>query len=293
MGVNTSILRTPFIYLIRTYNPYLVLPKHHLPTKKFLQHESYDKRNVLNCYIKYKRVYREKLMALRRIYSSFERCFILGNGPSLNLLDLSRLKHEVTFGVNGIFFIFNRMGFKPTFYVVEDHLVAEDRAEIINRIDGTVKLFPIYLSYCLKDGDDTIFFNHLSPKKFPSFSKDASLCTYEGATVTYTNLQLAFYLGFKKVYLIGVDFDYKISENFVRTNEYGVDIIESIENDPNHFHPEYFGRGYRWHDPQLHLMAKSFECAKKIYESDGRKIYNATAGGKLEIFERVDYNSLF
>ena len=59
-----------------------------------------------------------------------QRAFILGNGPSLNECDLTRLKNEVTFGVNGIFLNYDRMGFHPTYYVVEDVFVAEDLMEI-------------------------------------------------------------------------------------------------------------------------------------------------------------------
>ena len=67
-----------------------------------------------------------------------KRCFIIGNGPSLVKCDLTLLKNEITIGSNGIFLIFEKMGFKPTFYTVEDGLVAEDRADEINRIKGTI-----------------------------------------------------------------------------------------------------------------------------------------------------------
>jgi hypothetical protein len=78
------------------------------------------------------------------------RAFIIGNGPSLNKVDLTKLKNEITFGVNSIFYNFDRMGFKPTFYVVEDKLVAEDRADVINKLTGMVKISALSLNTVLK-----------------------------------------------------------------------------------------------------------------------------------------------
>ena len=64
-------------------------------------------------------------------------------------------------------------------------------------------------------------------------------------------------------------------------------------DDPNHFHPDYFGKGYRWHNPRLDRMELAYRKAKRVFEADGRRVVNATLGGKLEVFERVDYDSLF
>jgi hypothetical protein len=67
----------------------------------------------------------------------------------------------------------------------------------------------------------------------------------------------------------------------------------STEDDPNHFDPSYFGAGKKWHDPQLDKVALNYQLARRVFERNGRKIFNATHGGKLEIFERADYDALF
>jgi hypothetical protein len=222
------------------------------------------------------------------------RAFIIGNGPSLNKLDLTKLKDEITFGVNSIFYHFDEMGFKPTFYVVEDTLVAEDRAEEINALTGMVKIFGDYLKeHSLQDKEDAIWanviFNYRNYPGFPHFSRNAAECLWVGGTVSYLCMQLAYYMGFNKVYLVGFDHSYSIPENAKIEGN----VITSVSNDPNHFHPEYFGRGKRWHDPKLDRMEKAYRRAKEVFEASGRKIYNATAGGKLEIFPRVDYDTIF
>lgn len=222
------------------------------------------------------------------------RAFIIGNGPSLNKLDMTKLKDEITFGVNNIFYNFENMGFKPTFYVVEDRLVAQDRASEINELAGMIKIFGEYTKkYKFQDKDDVIWANVIVDYEeypdFPHFSENAATCLWVGGTVSYLCMQLAYYMGFDEVYLIGFDHNYIIPSDAAVKGC----VITSASGDPNHFHPEYFGRGKRWHDPHLERMELAYRRAKQVFEQNGRKIYNATAGGKLEIFPRVDYDRLF
>ena len=62
--------------------------------------------------------------------------------------------------------------------------------------------------------------------------------------------------------------------------------ILSGGDDPNHFHPDYFGKGKTWKDPRLSRVLRSYMYCKYFYESNGRSITNCTEGGHLEIFNR-------
>ena len=234
----------------------------------------------------------KKLLSYKNKHAG-ERVFIIGNGPSLNTLNLSLLKNEITFGVNGIYLNYEKMGFMPTYYVVEDLLVAEDRSDEINELKNTIKFFGNYLNYCLKNSEDVIWTNTIvnyhDYNDFPHFSTNACRKIWVGGTVSYINLQLAFYMGFKEIYLIGFDHNYIIPSS---AKNDGV-IIESTEDDINHFHPGYFGKGYRWHDPIVPRMEKALYKAKIYFENNNKRIFNATNGGFLEVFERINYNSLF
>jgi len=232
----------------------------------------------------------KKLLSLKNIYQG-RRGFIIGNGPSLNKIDLNLLKNEITIGCNGIFMLFNQMNYLPTFYTVEDTLVAEDRAETINKIRGTTKIFPYDLRYCLKSDRDTIFINFLRIYPgFPKFSTNGEGLVYWGGTVTFMNMQLAHYLGIREVYLIGMDHNYRSPS---KVDEQKGCVITSHSPDVNHFHPDYFGPGYRYHDPMVERMECAYRKAKEAYEDNGGSIYNATYGGKLEVFDRVEFSSLF
>ena len=103
---------------------------------------------------------------------------------------------------------------------------------------------------------------------------------WSGGTVTFTALQIAYYMGFEKVILIGVDHSYKHVGN-------PNDEMTADGPDPNHFDPSYFGKGTRWNLPDLALSEKAYVLASKAFEADGRHIINATQGGMLEIFPRA------
>lgn len=125
--------------------------------------------------------------------------------------------------------------------------------------------------------------------KIPKFSKLIYENVYSGQTVTYTNFQIASYLGFKKIYMIGMDFDYVKPAHVIESGN----IWLSTGDDPNHFHKDYFGSGKRWKDPQLDQVLRNYKNAHKFFQEQEVEIYNATVGGKLEEFPRVDFNSLF
>jgi len=229
---------------------------------------------------------RRRLHNLHNAYSG-RRCFVIGNGPSLAKTDLRRLAGEITIGCNNLFLMFDKMGYLPTLYTVEDNLVAEDRAEEINRIRGTTKILPRDLSYCLSRDSDTIYINFLRRYQgFPKFSNRFDKVVYWGGTVTHLNLQLAYYIGCREVYLVGVDHSYEVSPDVQDT------VIVSKSADESHFHPDYFGPGYRYHHPRVERMEKAYVAAREFAAQNNMRIFNATIGGKLEVFPRTRYEDI-
>ncbi|RWY48111.1 6-hydroxymethylpterin diphosphokinase MptE-like protein [Mucilaginibacter gilvus] len=233
------------------------------------------------------------LASLKNKYKG-ERCFIIGNGPSLNKMDLTKLKNEYTFGVNAIYLNYEKMQFHPTFYVVEDYLVAEDRASEINKYKGPkLKFFGSYLDYVLTKDENTITTNVLlnyDEPFTPFFTTNLVRSLGVGGSVTFMCLQLAYFLGFEKVYMIGFDHNYAIPKE---ANLDTSTVIMSESDDVNHFSKDYFGKGYRWHDPKVDRMEMGFTKARDAFKKDSRNVWNATVGGHLDVFERVNYDDLF
>lgn len=212
-----------------------------------------------------------------------ERCFIIGNGPSLKQTDLSKLRGEITLGMNRIYLAFPEMGFPTTYYLSVNDLVVEQCAADIQSLQ-----MPRFVSWRARKWlrpEDDLFFLYTTYTG-PKFARDARGRLWEGATVTYTALQVAFYLGFQTVILIGVD------HNFVTQGKPNTTVV-SQGDDPNHFSPSYFGKGFRWQLPDLDTSERSYRMARAAYESAGRQVIDATVGGKLTVFPKVPYESLF
>lgn len=217
------------------------------------------------------------------------RCFIIGNGPSLNKTPIERMASEVTIGCNGIFLLFERMGYQPTYYTVEDVLVAKDRREEIGRIQGSTRVFPFDLKGLLLPGQQALWVQFIRKySDFPRFTDDFVREAYWGGTVTYLNLQLAVHLGCNPIYLVGIDHNYKTDVPVKKEGS----VWTSQADDPNHFDPNYFGKGYRWHDPNVERMEQAYVKAREYAKARGIQILNATVGGKLEVFPRVDITTL-
>ena len=213
-----------------------------------------------------------------------ERCFIIGNGPSLRKTDLSLLRDKVTFGLNRIYLLFDVLGFSTTYYVAVNRLVIEQCAPEIAGLP--CPQFISRHSCDLIDFTDTMMFLQSRYDQGPRFFMDISEGVWEGATVTYVALQIAYYMGFEKVILVGVD-------HFYSSNGEPHSTVVSEGDDFNHFDPHYFGKGFRWQLPDLETSELAYRIAKYEYESTNRKIVDATVDGRLHIFPKVDYQTLF
>lgn len=212
-----------------------------------------------------------------------KRAFILGNGPSLAKTDVSKLKNEFTFGMNRVYLAFPEWGFETNYFVCVNDLVIEQTAKEISALR-----MPKFLSWRSRRHivpDDHTMFLHTTYER-PTFATNARGRLWEGATVTYVALQLAYYLGFETVVLIGVD------HNFTSKGTPNTTVVSQGE-DKDHFNAGYFGAGFRWQLPDLEQSERAYTLAREAYAADGRQVLDATIGGKLTVFPKVDYNSLF
>jgi hypothetical protein len=213
---------------------------------------------------------RDSIKRIRSYHNKFtgKRCFIIGNGPSLRKTDMKKLKNEFTFGMNRIFLMFPELGFKTSFLVSVNDLVIEQSKNEFEKVDRD-NLYYLYTTYTGK-----------------KFAKDVTKRMWEGATVTYSCLQLAFYMGFSKAILIGVD------HNFSTKGEPNTTIV-SKGDDLNHFHPGYFGKGFKWQLPDLDTSEVGYWLAREKFQKNGGEVVDATVDGKLTVFPKVNYESLF
>lgn len=228
----------------------------------------------------------KRLAELKDIHKG-KRAFIIGNGPSLKQTDLSKLKYEITFGMNRIYLAFPEWGFTTTYICVTNDLVVEQFADDLSAL--SIPRFIAWRSHRhfkqdlhLKDIPTFVYTSYTGPR----FTTDARGRIWEGATVTNLALQLAYHMGIEKAILIGVD------HNFTSKGDANKTVV-STGDDPNHFDPRYFGKGVKWQLPDLETSEIGYAFAREAYRKVGGEVVDATVGGKLTIFPKVDYSSLF
>jgi hypothetical protein len=216
-----------------------------------------------------------------------QRCFILGNGPSLKIEDLTRLKGEITFAHNKVFLAFDLTPWRPSYYNVEDYMVIRQNRETINALKGFPKLLNCHEPGTWTIDEWTITYRLLvsSEEAYPEFSENPYIGLTCGYSVCYSSLQWAYFMGFKSIVLLGMDF------NFVVPNTDAKGEIKS-DGEMNHFMPNYRQRGEVWVTPKLERQEKAFKHARDWLGKRGVRVFNATRGGKLEVFPRVNLDDV-
>ena len=169
--------------------------------------------------------------------------------------------------MNRIYLAFPRWVSRPPTSVCINSLVIEQCAEDIRTLP-----MPKFLSWRSRDlippkhaAEDLIFLH--TTYTGPKFAQDVRGRLWEGATVTYVALQLAYHMGFEQVILIGVDHTYSTQGKPNTT-------IVSQGDDRDHFNPSYFGKGFRWQLPDLDTSERGYCMARQAY----RKSWSPGAG---------------
>lgn len=217
------------------------------------------------------------------------RAFIICNGPSLKADDLTLLhrRGEISLACNKIDKIFPQTEWRPTYYAVLDETYQHSLLATMNTVSADVKFFrkESYITTRHVKGNK-VFLNAIGGRKLltdSNFSEDASKCIYTIATTTYSLIQLAVHMGIREIYIIGCD------------NSYGLE-IKPDGTVVNTGRKSYFD-GSTEVDQKLAAatweMNIAYEYARQYADSHNIHIYNATRGGFLEAFERVDFDSLF
>lgn len=239
----------------------------------------------------------KKIKALEGTFKG-ERCFIIGTGPSLTVFDLNKLKKEkeISFASNKIFKIFGKTSWRPDLYCISDIDVFAHYYDTICSLSMPYQFLVSMkntkyesLDFSKLKGENKYIFNIFKEMIFdqkkgknrPAFSTNPDQYVVDGGiTVTYSMLQWAYFLGFKEVYLLGVDFNYG-------------DLSGKDEERKDHFCSDYVEKGETVNHPKMRESMEAYTVAKEFADTHDFLIYNATRGGKLEVFQRADFDRLF
>lgn len=253
------------------------------------------------------RKYTKKNKLFFRCHESKERCFIVGNGPSLKIEDLEMLKNEITFASNTIYAVYKNTNWRPNYYYSLDSFMWEtlSQQEILEKIlSGCDAAFTSLYGnmFQMKDNKEFEKLHYVIPiaqinevTHYPLFSEDCSDVVFKWGTITYVMIQMAVYMGFKTIYLLGVDFTFSHemhADNSITINNINSH-MEQIEKEQERFYEvvkKIYGYGYM---AKVDAQKEAYMSANRYAKEHGIKILNATRGGKLEVFERVDFDTLF
>lgn len=213
-----------------------------------------------------------------------ERCFIIGNGPSLTREDLGLLVNEKTFAFNRIYQMYQYTDWRPTYYMVIDSSIVQKLNQEKEKNLNAKYIFLVNrkLTHKYKNqnahqiflkGVAPVHKNRLVVKKL---SDDVSQYFSITQSVIINAFELAFYMGFKEIYLLGVDhsFAVEIDANGKKHINRNIESHFKEDNDKS----LYFG--YK------DALTREFEICKQYADQHGVKVVNVTRGGKLEVFER-------
>lgn len=225
----------------------------------------------------------DSFVPLRELKNKYdgERCFIIATGPSLREKDVLALENEYTFGMNSVCKLFEKMVWRPTFFGIQDLFVYDNLLEKIElttdsivfigdniarkrTVDAKWIRFPLNSAY-------NEYAQYVKGEFPVKFSDDCYKVVYNGYSITFSLLQIAVYLGFKEIYLLGADCSFSSKGN-------------------NHFE-EHGHEDARIESAQARNFAM-YECAKAYCKTKGVSIHNSTRGGELEIFPRMDFDNI-
>lgn len=224
-----------------------------------------------------------------------KRCFIVCNGPSLNQEDYVKLKNEYTFGMNMIFNWFDKTGVETNFLVVQDY---NNRAIDMQEGFKKVKESIIVLSDHIfkRYGFDTDVNHFKLPgsmwnEHFPHCLKkfmvnDEGLGFAVGKSVAFLCVELACFMGFKEIYLIGSDCTFSggiknMHASGLGGSELNKDKIDKMQ--------EYVLKNKK----RIYQgIIADYMIAERYSKKYGISIFNATRGGALEVFPRVNLDEV-
>lgn len=210
---------------------------------------------------------------------------VIGNGKSLEGMkgELKALGSKYhTFGANKIY----GLPYLPDYWTCVDRDMLHDCIPYVLEnwpvIEDAPKIFTPR-DFSIPGG------NSLNVVIEPMFSVDASEKVILGGTVTFVNLQLAYYMGFATVLLVGLDHRYPQAATGVPGSRF----LAKDDEDPDHFEMEggepYFSKNRHYNRPELDNVAiYTYPMARKAYERAGRRLINLTPNSALgeDVFKK-------
>lgn len=233
--------------------------------------------------------------------------FLVGSGPSLNKLDLSKLKGHTSLCMNRSYIAYDDWGFVPTFYFACDSrlilTIIDDIEDLLRTRPGIERFFIVtpvnrkldkrFVNLRNEFGDRFTALQWSGINAFPSTSEVG--CELHGEKVCFNGnggacaLHVLHLLGYEKIILLGIDAKYTPREESLKSGK-----------DLSHFRADYFdvnsfvqgkNQGHDNEESHLALWKIAAEGEKKM---ENFKIYSSTPNSPInDLFEYVEFEKWF
>ena len=238
----------------------------------------------------------ERLKSLKDTHVG-ERCFVIGNGPSLNPSDLETLhnNNEFCFASKRINLIFDKTEWRPNIWAASDLDYIEAYQNEIKEIKGFPKL--LCAQTIVRNNvliDDAIYFPFIQVERKPQwFNSDIMRGVHFYGTITCKLINFAVYMGFKEIYLLGVDNTYPIRINKQGKQEYDTTAKSHFTSDySTEKDVEKLNNNIENVEESFVYINDAYATVKWFCDQINVNIFNATRGGHLEVYPRVDFDTI-
>lgn len=228
---------------------------------------------------------------------SGKACFIIGNGPSLRADDLERIQAEgfTCFASNKIYKIFELTDWRPDYYAcIDEDVFYQNLSQILTqikcpmflhtRMQKAVKRYKTVLQQKVEDVHYCRYRWRRNARFIPQVAN-----TLSGGSVTFTLIELAWMMGYRDFYIIGCDHFYSSFSGVSATQK---SMTSSADTNKDYFIKDYMKPGEIIRVGNIDRLTEGYILARDYIAKHGGRIRNATRGGYLEVFERVDLDAL-
>ena len=241
----------------------------------------------------------DSLESLKNKYAG-KRIFVIGNGPSLSHTPLHLIENEYAIAMNRISLIYDEVKWRPNFFVctTENIRKKEWHHDIMRSIDLNIVTFAwVALREYIGDRENIHYLqcdygeevNNAPPLDWWSNDITKGVCKF--GTSMLVALQISVYLGFQDIYIIGADLGFKDSWMQKILRKFHLHKY-SERLDKNHFIPSYGTPGLSA-DALNRNMIAAHKLANSATKQSQANIFNATLGGNLEVYPRVNIYDIF
>jgi len=233
-----------------------------------------------------------------------ERCFILANGPSVNQQNIRPLAHETVISVSKGYHHPDFRTVRPRYHCVPQitygNMTPEMTVAWFREMDAALP--PETELFLASQEYELVQQNRLFPErtvrylcpgqryfaKKPAAIPDLTGLVPRAESVPVMALIIALYMGLARSYLLGVEHDWFVSKRYdyffdrsaVPWKDAGVNSDGTMDNK-------------LLNDlPHVHRLWTQYAALDALARANNAEIFNATAGGMLDVFPRVRFEDI-